>query len=538
MIGAASTPVRLRTGSRRRTPFWLFLPVLLLALLASLPLLYVAAKAWDAGWHTAWQLLWRPYVFRLLGNTLWLMFGVTLLSALLGLALAWCVERSDLPARRFWNVVLCLPFAIPAFVSSFTWVSLSPMYEGLGGAILVMTMSKYPLVYLPVAATLRGIDPSLEESARMLGLSRRQVFLRVTLPLLRPTLAATGLLVALHMLVEFGALSILRYQTFTTAIYQEFELEFSNATAAMLSSVLLALCFLLLWLELRMRGRGRLVRTGQGSARRAERVRLGLGKWPLQALLATLVLVGTGIPLVMLGYWLYEGSSASFPLMEIASTLLSSLSLAFGGALLSCLLALPVSILVVRYPGALARWTQRLPYLLQALPGLVIALSLVYFSLHYLPATYQTTGLLLVAYALLFMPLTQAPIRVALEKASPQLEEAARTRPDALDGLPADHPADHLAGHRRRLRAGVPRHHEGTDRHPGARSHRAVDPGHLGLGAHRQPGVRCRRTLRRAADPDLRLAGVPADHPGASQHSLTPTPQHACMHERKRRLPR
>ena len=54
----------------------------------------------------------------LLGNTLWLMFGVTLLSALLGLALAWCVERSDLPARRFWNVVLCLPFAIPAFVSS------------------------------------------------------------------------------------------------------------------------------------------------------------------------------------------------------------------------------------------------------------------------------------------------------------------------------------------------------------------------------------------------------------------------------------
>ncbi|MDF5920330.1 ABC transporter permease subunit [Pseudomonas aeruginosa] len=233
--------MRLRTSSRRRTPFWLFLPVLLLALLASLPLLYVAAKAWDAGWHSAWQLLWRPYVFRLLGNTLWLMFGVTLLSALLGLALAWCVERSDLPARRFWNVVLCLPFAIPAFVSSFTWVSLSPMYEGLGGAILVMTMSKYPLVYLPVAATLRGIDPSLEESARMLGLSRRQVFLRVTLPLLRPTLAATGLLVALHMLVEFGALSILRYQTFTTAIYQEFELEFSNATAAMLSSVLLAL---------------------------------------------------------------------------------------------------------------------------------------------------------------------------------------------------------------------------------------------------------------------------------------------------------
>ncbi|MGV8488652.1 iron ABC transporter permease, partial [Pseudomonas aeruginosa] len=74
--------MRRRTGSRRRTPFWLFLPVLLLALLASLPLLYVAAKAWDAGWHSDWQLLWRPDVFRLLGHTLGLMFGVTLLSAL------------------------------------------------------------------------------------------------------------------------------------------------------------------------------------------------------------------------------------------------------------------------------------------------------------------------------------------------------------------------------------------------------------------------------------------------------------------------
>ena len=113
----------------------------------------------------------------------------------------------------------------------------------------------------------------------------------------------------------------------------------------------------------------------------------------------------------MLGYWLYEGSSASFPLMEIASTLLSSPVATFqvtaGAARKHPGGALP------RRPGAL---DQRLPYLLQALPGLVIALSLVYFSLHYLPATYQTTGLLLVAYAPLFMPLTQAPIRVAPER--------------------------------------------------------------------------------------------------------------------------
>ncbi|SQH31604.1 Fe(3+)-transport system permease protein FbpB [Pseudomonas mucidolens] len=197
-------------------------------------------------------MLWWPYVFGLLRNTLALMVGVTVACAVIGL------ERSNLPGRRLWGVVLCLPFTVPAFVSSFTWVSLSASFEGLGGAILVMSLSKYPLVFLPVAATLRSLNPSLEESARTLGLNRWGVFFRATLPLLWPSLLAGALLIPLNMLVEFGALSIIGLQTFTTAIYQQFELEFSNANAAMLSAAL------------RVRGKGRHVRTDQGAARHAE----------------------------------------------------------------------------------------------------------------------------------------------------------------------------------------------------------------------------------------------------------------------------
>lgn len=159
-----------------------------------------------------------------------------------------------------------------------------------------MTLSKYPLVFLPVAATLRNLDPSLEESARTLGQGRWGVFLKVTLPLLWPSLLAGSLLIALHMLVEFGALSIMGLQTFTTAIYQQFELEFSNANAAMLSAVLLLLCLTLLWLELRARGKGRHVRIGQGVARRAEQV--GLGSWSAigQVYCLLLAVIGSGIP--------------------------------------------------------------------------------------------------------------------------------------------------------------------------------------------------------------------------------------------------
>lgn len=421
------TPPVSATGRRNRPSIWVLAPVLLLVGLSLLPLLYVGLKAWQAGLHEAIRLLWRPYVLRLLGNTLMLMAGVTAACVVIGVSLAWLLERSDLAGRRLWGVILCLPFAVPAFVSGFTWVSLSSGFEGLGGAILVMTLSKYPLVFLPVAATLRNLDTSLEESARTLGQNRTGVFFKVTLPLLWPAVLGGALLIALHMLVEFGALSILGLQTFTTAIYQQFELEFSNTNAAMLSALLLVLCLLLLWLELRVRGTARHIRTGQGAARRATPLRLGPWRVVAQLYCLLLVVVGSGVPLGMLGYWLVKGSSAAFPVAAIGEALLTSLSLALGGAALCLALALPVGLLVVRHRGRLAIWAERLPYLLHALPGLVIALTLVYFALHYVPAMYQTTGLLLLAYALLFLPLAQAPVRNALNKAAPQLEEAART---------------------------------------------------------------------------------------------------------------
>lgn len=421
------TPPVSATGRRKRPSIWVLAPVLLLVGLSLLPLLYVGLKAWQAGLHEAIRLLWRPYVLRLLGNTLMLMAGVTAACVVIGVSLAWLLERSDLAGRRLWGVILCLPFAVPAFVSGFTWVSLSSGFEGLGGAILVMTLSKYPLVFLPVAATLRNLDTSLEESARTLRQNRTGVFFKVTLPLLWPAVLGGALLIALHMLVEFGALSILGLQTFTTAIYQQFELEFSNTNAAMLSALLLVLCLLLLWLELRVRGTARHIRTGQGAARRATPLRLGPWRVVAQLYCLLLVVVGSGVPLGMLGYWLVKGSSAAFPVAAIGEALLTSLSLALGGAALCLALALPVGLLVVRHRGRLAIWAERLPYLLHALPGLVIALTLVYFALHYVPAMYQTTGLLLLAYALLFLPLAQAPVRNALNKAAPQLEEAART---------------------------------------------------------------------------------------------------------------
>ena len=179
------------------------------------------------------------------------------------------VERTDLPGRRVWNVLLVAPLAVPAFVNSFGWVSLTSRVEGFGGALLIVTLSYYPLVYLPVAAALRGLDPALEETALSLGHGPWRTFARVTLPQLRPAMYGGALLVGLHLLAEFGALQLLRYATFTTAIYDQYRSTFNGPAATMLASVLVLCCLLLLLARLRVRGHHRYARVGGGAARAA-----------------------------------------------------------------------------------------------------------------------------------------------------------------------------------------------------------------------------------------------------------------------------
>ena len=92
-------------------------------------------------------------------NTVRLTVAVTVLCAVIGTAGAWCVERTDLPGRRAWAVLLVVPLAIPDFVVSFGWHSLWTWAHGFLGAVIVMTLAVYPLVYLPVAASLRWRRP-------------------------------------------------------------------------------------------------------------------------------------------------------------------------------------------------------------------------------------------------------------------------------------------------------------------------------------------------------------------------------------------
>ncbi|MCW2879471.1 MAG: binding-protein-dependent transport system inner rane component [Sphaerisporangium sp.] len=397
------------------------------ALIAAIPLLFVVGYTVSLGWGAAWRLIVRPRVGELLVNTTELMLGCMILCAVLGTAAAWLVHRTNLPGRGVWHVLLAAPLAVPAFVTSFGWVSVTGAVEGYGGALLIVTLSYYPLVYLPVAATLRGLDPALEETARSLGLGSWAAFARVVLPQLRPAVLGGSLLVGLHLLAEFGALQMLRFPTFTTAIYDQYRSSYDAQAANMLAGVLVACCAVLLLAELRLRGRRRYARLGSGAARIAPPVRLGL--WSAPALLAVLgvVVLALGVPLGSLARWLVVGASTAFPLGTLAQTAGTALGLGLMAALLTTLCAIPVAWLSVRHRGRVSSTLERSTYIGNALPGIVVALALITVSIRFVRPAYQTTGLLLIAYVIMFLPRAVVSVRAAVAQAQPVLDDVAHS---------------------------------------------------------------------------------------------------------------
>ncbi|MGH3493144.1 MAG: ABC transporter permease [Sciscionella sp.] len=420
-----STPTRI--GNRAgRAPLRLVLLAGLVALLALVPLLYVIGETVTVGGAEALRLVFRAKVAELLGNTVRLVVASTALCAVLGVGAAWLTERTALPLRRIWSPLLAAPLAVPAFVNSYGWVSLTPAVQGYAGAVLIVTLSYYPLVYLPVAAALRGMDPALEETARSLGHGPWRVFFRVVLPALRPALGGGALIVALHLLAEFGAFQLLRFETFTTAIYVQYQASFDGPAANILATILVLLCLLLLLGELRIRGKGRYSRLGFGSARALPMLRLGRARPLAVGALLVLLALALGVPIGSLVYWLLVGSSAAFPIGSLVTAAATSLGLGLAAAVLTTLLALPVALLAERHRGRVATGVERSTYVAHALPGIVIALSLVFVAIHLFPLMYQTLPLLIFGYAILFLPMAMVGVRSALSQASPTLTEAAR----------------------------------------------------------------------------------------------------------------
>lgn len=413
-------------GNSPRPPLVVALLATLLALFALIPLGYVIYMTAVTGWDTSVELIFRPRVGELLVNTVLLMLIVVPATLVLGVGGAWLVERTRLRGHKWWAVLLAAPLAIPAFVNSYGWVSAIPSLEGVWSGALIATLSYFPLVYIPAAATLSRLDPAIEQSAASLGLGPWRVFFRVVLPQLRIALTGGGMLVGLHLLAEYGAFAMIRFETFTTAIMQQYASTFNGTAGNMLASVLVFFCLILLVLEVRSRGTARYARIGSGA--QSKPLRIPLHRYQIPAQLGMLALTGLafGLPLWFVIRWIVAGGAEIWDVEEFVPALLQTLGLGLAGAVTATVVAFPLAYLAVRHPGWFSKSLELSNYITSSMPGIVVGLAFVTVAINVAPDIYQTTGLLVAAYVLLFIPRALVNIRAGLAQAPKELDEAAR----------------------------------------------------------------------------------------------------------------
>jgi iron(III) transport system permease protein len=412
---APAAPGRRLRRSGREWPLLLLGSAIALALLA--PLVLIVLDARSAGWGEIHRTLFRARSVMLLRNTVVLGVIVSLSAATIGTAAAWLTERTVLPARRVWTVLLVLPVALPDFIVGFAWHSFAPRLPPLLSASIVMTLGTYPLVFLPVAAALRRSDPAMEEAAHSLGVGRGATFFRITLPLIRTAILGGCVLVVLTVISEYGAFEILRYQTFTTEIFSEFQ--FDAKAAGVLAIPLVILGLLVLFCDALLPRR---MVAGTGPSRAIKRVPLGRMAIPTWLGIGALVALGVGIPVGTIIYWMTQNDHATLPASAtVATATWTTVRYSALGALIAVVGAVPVALVSFRRRSIARDVLERSTYVTRALPGIVIALSLVFFATRYMFGLYQTGTLLVVAYALLNFPLALVCIKASATQLSPQL---------------------------------------------------------------------------------------------------------------------
>ena len=421
---------------------WMQAIAVLIIALTVMPIVYLVMRALGAGQEGVDYLL-AGRTLAVIGNSVVLTVAVVATSVLIGVPFAWLTTRTDLPFRRLWLIGGLLTLVIPSYIGAITYIAAFgprgflqqllvplgiteiPSIYGFTGAWLSITLFTYPYIVLPVRAALLNLDPALEESARSLGLNRWTIFRRVTLPQLRPALAAGMLLSALYSLSDFGAVALMKYNAFTRAIYSQYTNSFDREQAAILSLVLVLLTVALLFATRRLASSRRNYRIGTGAQRQLRPVQLRRWRVPALIFCSALVGVGTLVPVGVLLWWLTLGQG--LPSNDLMQPMVNTVSVSGITALVVALAALPIAWLSARRPSALNRRLRELSYIGNGLPGLVIALSLVFFAAHVVPFIYQTLPVLILGYAIRFLPLSVGATHSAFTQINPSLEEAGRS---------------------------------------------------------------------------------------------------------------
>ncbi|WP_377160451.1 ABC transporter permease [Roseateles sp. UC29_93] len=434
-----------------------------IALVVLAPLGALAWTALGAG-AAHWAHLFEHVLPRAAAQTVTLLIGVGLLTAIVGTGCAWLVTRVDFPGRAVLRWALLLPLTVPTYIAAYSYVDLLhpigpfqgavrallgfesprqfrlPDARSMGGAVLVLSAVLYPYVYLSMRAMFSTQPARLMEAARLLGEGPWGAFLRVALPMARPALAVGVGLVLLEVLNDVGASEFLGVTTLTTTIYTTWVTRSDLGAAAQIACAMLAMVALLVWLERQGRRRQRAgsVRAMRPAARRRLR---GASAWLATAAAALPVLIGFVLPAGHLTVLAWKRAVDGHGLSpEVLSGAMHSSGLALSVTVIAVAAGLVVA-WASRSTGGAGRpraWWLGSAALGYAVPGTVLAIGLLppalavdgwiadLLGLPGLPLM-SVGAVLVVAGAIRFLALPIGGVEAGLARLPAPLEQAARS---------------------------------------------------------------------------------------------------------------
>jgi len=420
-------------------------PALLVVLLAAIPLYFVVTSSLQLS-PSQWAGLWSTRLPGLFWNTLSLAFLVAVGSFVLGVSSAWLIVRRKFVGRTLATWLMVLPLSIPTYVFAHIYTSMLdddgwlgalwlsvfggsvpvPNLYNIGGVTLILSLAGFSYVFLLVRASLSRSSLGLEEAARIQGYSSIRVFWHVTLPMLRPALAAGLALVVLHVLSDFGAVSMLQFKTFTLSIYLQMSGRFDFQGAAGLSLVLVLLSLTFLVIERFSRRRQRYYDVGP-----QVRPVLPRKASPLELLfiwlwLGVIALFAFVLPLAWILTWSWQSWVQQLIGPEFREYVFNSVAVATTAASVGIVLAFPVAFYHARKHSWLSQSMLHVSSLGFVLPGPVIALGILTFILAWLPLLYGSFFALILALVLRFLPLAVQSQEASLQQLTPSIEQAGR----------------------------------------------------------------------------------------------------------------
>ena len=423
--------------------FW----AIIFSIILSLPIIYIFLKI-TFGINLFFDFILNYNILKITINSVLLVLLVVCLATLISLPLAFLNVRTNLPFAKYLISISVLPIALPSYVMATTQIELwgprgiaydilnkffgtgpLPSFYGLSGSVIVLTLITYPYIYIGLCATFRRFDFQMIDASRTLGASVPKTFSKIIFPLVMPTVASGSLLVSSYVLSDFGAVALLRFNTFTIAIFNRMYSSIGNYGVLEICSIAILFCFFILFIESRTRSNSRYFSNSNSANMKI--LDLGYWRWVILPFALIPSILGFLLPVSVLLYWFISGvyfdNSFDNLFKNIFSDILSTILVSLVSALIITLLA-TIAVLIIRKKIRIISFVlEKVSYIGLSLPGIVVAMSLVFFTINYVDIIYQTFIVLILGYLISFLPAVITPVKSSVSQIDPSLEEASYT---------------------------------------------------------------------------------------------------------------